>query len=630
MYNFIKDYSITPMKRPLLATALLLLQPLVPVLHAQVTWDGGGGDGLWSTGLNWTGDNPPSGSAGAGTFSGTTRTVNTNDISGLIFSSLTFNNSSWTLSGDAFTLTSGITGVSGQTVTISNNVIMSNAANVTLQTQNAAASKLVLSGDFSAAARIISKDGGGVTNNANTSDLIFNGNGRTVSIGEFRHRKGGVIFSNGVNATIATNQLGNDATFVGIDPFQTITGSATVVSNTSIEIGRQANAARLTLESGTFNVGTMLTGQSASALTNSGYYQTGGTANIATMRLGNNGGSTAQITGGVLNVTGATSATNSSAFKLVEGGTSIMTIGDTAEVVMGAGGGGIFQLATGTGNGTLHLDGGTLTTIGFYKNNTTGTTTINLNGGTLKAGASTTGFLNANVNTTVNVKDGGAVVDTVGFNVTIKADLLNGGTGGLRKTGDGTLTLEGNNTFTGVLDVEQGRVSLASAGGAAAGAASGVEVTTGATLLLAASDQVNNSAAVTLSGGTILRANGVSEVFGDLNQTSASFLDFGNVAMTGNLSFGTYTPSGLLTVKNFLEGNTLVFKTNLSGSITNNTLFSFDNGFSYNWNGGTSTFTITAIPEPATLIAGFGLAALFGFAFLRRRFTAPCSGDSTH
>ena len=136
--------------------------------------------------------------------------------------------------------------------------------------------------------------------------------------------------------------------------------------------------------------------------------------------------------------------------------------------------------------------------------------------------------------------------------------------------------------------------------------AGSITVNTGATLLLSSSGNVANTSAVTLSGGTILRDGGVSEVFGNLNLTEASFLDFGTGA-AGNLTFGTYTPSALLTVNNFLPGNTLTFASNLTSEQLS-TNFTFDNGFTSNWNG--STFTITAIPEPSTYAAAIGLLGL--------------------
>jgi hypothetical protein len=76
------------------------------------------------------------------------------------------------------------------------------------------------------------------------------------------------------------------------------------------------------------------------------------------------------------------------------------------------------------------------------------------------------------------------------------------------------------------------------------------------------------------------------------------------------LGFGEYTPSALLTINNFLPGNTLTFGSNLTDDINNTALFSFDNGFNSSWNSGTSTFTITAIPEPSTYLAAAGLLSL--------------------
>jgi len=185
------------------------------------------------------------------------------------------------------------------------------------------------------------------------------------------------------------------------------------------------------------------------------------------------------------------------------------------------------------------------------------------------------------------------------------------GDGTLNKTGAGTVTLSGAsaNTFTGMTTVSAGTLQLDKTAGTDA-LAGNLTVNSGAVLLISASNQVNDSSAVSLSGGTITRGSGVSEVFGNLNLTDASFLDFGS-GTAGTLSFGTYsTPSALLTVNNFFQGNTLTFGSDLSGSINNASFFAFDNGFTSSWNSGTSTFTITAIPEPSTYLAAAGLLSL--------------------
>lgn len=187
------------------------------------------------------------------------------------------------------------------------------------------------------------------------------------------------------------------------------------------------------------------------------------------------------------------------------------------------------------------------------------------------------------------------------------------GSGAVNKLGAGTATFTGANTFSGALSVQAGVLNLNGAGGAAGSAAS-VSVATNATLLISQSGQVNDTATASLSGGTIRTAGGVTEAFGNLNVSTASFLDFGatSYATKSSMSFGNYTPSALLTLQNFDYGSTLIFKSNLSSAITNSSLFAFQNGGigSYSWNAGTGTFTITAIPEPSTYFAATGLIGL--------------------
>ena len=262
------------------------------------------------------------------------------------------------------------------------------------------------------------------------------------------------------------------------------------------------------------------------------------------------------------------------------------------------------ESATGAGTGTITQSDGTST----IEIDTTGTVANAMNFHNLSTLQTVTLSGNKTLNSSTYTVASGTT--------TTESGILSGG-GGITKEGTGTLLVTGNNTFSGATEVNAGVLELASTVGGAAASTSSVSVASGATLLLSQSDQVNNSASVTLSGGTITRGAGVSEVFGSLNLTTGSFLDFGTGA-TGNLTFGTYeentTPSALLTLNNFIPGNSFTFSNALFAGDGSNigSYFTFGTGFvnsSIIDNGG-SSFTITAIPEPSTYLAAAGLLSL--------------------
>ncbi len=184
----------------------------------------------------------------------------------------------------------------------------------------------------------------------------------------------------------------------------------------------------------------------------------------------------------------------------------------------------------------------------------------------------------------------------------------------LSKSGAATQTLTGTNTYSGATTVAAGRLVLDTTGGDALKNTASLTVS-GGVLLIAKSDQIENSATVTLSGGTIAKGSGaISETFGALNLTDTSFLDFGSG--TGNFTFASYAPGSFkLTFQNFNMGNSL--------TITNGTYTAseFDfNGFGTSFAAvPTGGFTITAVPEPSTVLAALGLTGLLLWP-LRRRY----------
>jgi len=258
-------------------------------------------------------------------------------------------------------------------------------------------------------------------------------------------------------------------------------------------------------------------------------------------------------------------------------------------------------------------------------------------GGKVTLGTNATIFGGSGTSLTLDVASGDAV-DLSSHTLTVDGAGASGindaivGTGGIFKAGSGTLTLAASNSYTGATAVTLGVLNLNSASGFALGSTSSVSVTN-ATLLVSQSNQVSDSAAVTLSGGTISRASGVSETFAALNLAAASTLDYVGGTL-GTLQFGDYegdgTPAFKLTVNNFFGGNVLKFGSDLSsyidasysGTAFTSTYFdinSISGGFTSDWNvTNPGFFTITAIPEPSTVLAAIGLTGLMLWPSRRR------------
>ncbi|MCS7303929.1 MAG: autotransporter-associated beta strand repeat-containing protein [Thermoguttaceae bacterium] len=251
----------------------------------------------------------------------------------------------------------------------------------------------------------------------------------------------------------------------------------------------------------------------------------------------------------------------------INGGSYIFTSGyQVFLVVFGGGGTGTLTIDSGsftvttlqygdsssqTGTGTVRLNGGTLSVRTIQDIGAAGlTSNFYFNGGTLQARADTTTFLNNLDNAYIST--GGALIDTQSYSVTIpvvlKTDPALGSSpdGGLKKIGSGTLTLSGSsaNTFTGATTVQEGRLHLNKS--ANVNAIGGNLVISGGQVTFGNSDQLPDTATVTISSGVFNGTGAASGQRNDHSETIAALTATGGVFNTGvtsnwTVSTGSFT-----------------------------------------------------------------------------------------
>ncbi|NBR72666.1 MAG: hypothetical protein EBT75_11380, partial [Proteobacteria bacterium] len=245
--------------------------------------------------------------------------------------------------------------------------------------------------------------------------------------------------------------------------FMTLADSANSVGTAELS-GGTLNVAKTTvvgrLGSGTLNV--------------SGGTFTAGTDELGSFRIGDylGGPGTMTLSGtgevnapnytavggwgnGTLNITGGT-------WNQAAGG---IVVGDHPEGAGFTGRGDINQ-SGGTVNadavllqqGTYNLNGGTLVTEAVADTSSGATGVFNMNGGTLRARVNQADFIQAD---TVEIKSGGAIIDTADKEVSINKGMS--GSGGLTKKGSGMLKLVGVHTYTGSTTVQEGTLRIEAA-----------------------------------------------------------------------------------------------------------------------------------------------------------------------
>ena len=406
-----------------LMAALLALWCLSPAgSAATITWRGTV-DGAWNTTTaNWAG--------GASTFT----------------------------AGDTVTFDDTATGTTG--ITIASAVTPSGTVTISNTTKNysfSGASGLV--GNLS----LLKLGAGSLTI---TGSNTYTGSNATVLRGGTTTISGNAI----VTSTNATANTFNVGTLAGDNATLVIRDNASVTSNGLQMANNATSLASVLMQGGTFTIRSqngaasnfVRIGASGTAVWN----QTGGLFTVVGGQptIGRLAGANGQMTvsSGTFQIA---SGTGSSTWNLQVGafGAGTLTVSGNGIVETGtsSSGGLVIVAQSGTSTGVVNLDGGALRTRNISMSaGVGGASTFNFNGGTLVALASSTTFMQGL--TAVNVKSGGGIIDTNGNAITIAQSLLDGGGGGLTKTGLGTLTLSGTNVYTGTTTISQGILAITS------------------------------------------------------------------------------------------------------------------------------------------------------------------------
>jgi autotransporter-associated beta strand protein len=291
---------------------------------------------------------------------------------------------------------------------------------------------------------------------------------------------------------------------------------------------------------------------------NVGFFQLVGNAPNSVARLVVTNGGSLLMTGnnaanwrvGVNGQGGSPTATNIFEIAGVVKGINSSYVANANQLFMGAG-------------GTIAIvnlwSGGELTVRGVRPSDSTAAinSEFNFRGGTLKAFTNDTAFIAGLTNCFVGT--GGGTIDSAGFDITIPQSLRDGaaagyGSGGITKSGTGTLTLSDTNTYSGGTTVSMGTL-IGNADGALG--TGNVTVLNNATLVLqngATHNYISSNSKLILGTNSVLNLNFTGA--GTVGEVS---LDGGATWLAGGTTYtaaqltaaggtGIYTGSGSFTV----------------------------------------------------------------------------------
>lgn len=542
---------------------------------ADLSWDAGGGvDQNWSTSANWnpdlaiaTGDNI--------TFTSTGATSNSSSTTNVVTGSISIGNLSFTGNTTNFQITQID---SDQTLTVSGNFSQSLGNGTSNVIVKGSGSLSATGTNFSVAVSGVTGNATSTLNMSGLSNFSFNGSTFAVS-------KATAAVATGQNGTV-TLGASNTITATGLDigvggNFSQPVGNRRGILN--LGTTNTINADQITVGSDKY-VGTL---QFAAGITNGtvtirnkagtgganlniadslNFSSTVGGALVSTVNFGTNTVEAEfnDVIIGRQNYLSSTSIfTANGTFSFANGNVtaSSVTLGVTGPRT---------NLASATkGEGTFNQNGGTANIATLTMGNRTSGTavaTYNLGAGTLKAqsiiagssgvagnGTATrtfnwSGGTIANLNASTDLAIGSGITFNLTNNGTFEADTSRSitvnssisGSGGLIKTGAGTLTLNGTNTYAGTTSIDAGTVVINNASAIGSGGnitfgGGGLQYGTGLTTDL--SPRLKNSAAAILVD-TVNNSITFASAIDSSNAGGLSKLGTGTLELSGN---NTYT-----------------------------------------------------------------------------------------
>lgn len=227
---------------------------------------------------------------------------------------------------------------------------------------------------------------------------------------------------------------------------------------------------------------------------------------------------------GIVNQSGGTFTVASGQVWLPENGLGTWTLSGGAVNL------GVLHIGQNGGSqGVFNLDGGTLTAAEISSGTAGAFSTLNLNGGVIIPTANSANFLHDL--TLAYVGAGGANFNTAGFDIAVPQTLLDNG-GGLTKSGAGTLTLTGFNSYSGSTTVNGGKL-ITTANSVTAGGYT-VADNAGLGVIVPSANAQLNISSLTLSGPTTASLDFNLGAFG--NPSSAPINVAGNFDVNGTVT----------------------------------------------------------------------------------------------